>query len=77
LTPGEAQQLFKRAYRSPRHAETISGSGLGLWIANTFVTANGGTLEITSRGASLGTVASIRLPVTRDELAELQDVMDE
>jgi K+-sensing histidine kinase KdpD len=77
LTPGEAQQLFKRAYRSPRHAETISGSGLGLWIANTFVTANGGTLEITSRGANLGTAASIRLPVTRDELAELQDVMDE
>ena len=33
-----------------RHAQTISGSGLGFWIANSFVAANGGRLEAMSDG---------------------------
>jgi len=67
LTPEEAGQLFQRAFRSPRHVANIPGSGLGLWIANTFVTANGGTLELTSRGAGLGTTASIWLSAAPSE----------
>jgi two-component system sensor histidine kinase KdpD len=72
LTPEEAQQLFQRAFRNPRHAASAPGSGLGLWIGNTFVAANGGTLDVTSRGAGLGTTGSIRLPaVAYDEGPEL------
>jgi two-component system sensor histidine kinase KdpD len=70
LTPEEAQQLFQRSFRSSRHVANIPGSGLGLWIANTFVTANGGTLEVTSRGAGLGTTAVIGLPADSAETVE-------
>jgi len=77
LTPEDARQLFKRAFRSPRHVANVPGSGLGLWIANTFVTANGGTLEATSRGADLGTTASIWLADICDETSEAAAVGDE
>src|SRR6516164_452948 len=46
----------------PRQAATTSGSGLGLWIAKAFVTANGGKLEAASAGADQGTTVSIHLP---------------
>jgi two-component system sensor histidine kinase KdpD len=75
LSPEEAQQLFKRAFRSPRHAASVPGSGLGLWIANTFVTANGGTLEVASRGAGLGTTASIWLADVCSETSELPAIV--
>ena len=42
----------------------IPGAGLGLWIASTFITANGGTLDAESAGSGLGTTMTIRLPVT-------------
>src|SRR5258706_3336418 len=44
LTPEENEHLGERFFRSPRSAPTTSGSGLGLWIAKAFVTANGGTI---------------------------------
>lgn len=62
LTPDEQQRLGQRSFRSPRHAATIPGSGLGLWIANTFIAANGGRLDAESNGPGLGTTARIRLP---------------
>ena len=58
----EQGQLGQRSFRSPRHRETIPGSGLGFWIALTFVKANGGHIEISSHGEGLGTTASIVLP---------------
>jgi K+-sensing histidine kinase KdpD len=71
LTPEEARQLYQQGFRSPRHVASIPGSGLGLWIANTFVTANGGTLEATSGGVGLGTMASIRLPAGLGQRSDL------
>jgi two-component system sensor histidine kinase KdpD len=62
LTPEEKPQIVERFFRGSRHAATTSGSGLGLWIANAFVTANGGELEVESEGADRGTTVSIRLP---------------
>jgi K+-sensing histidine kinase KdpD len=62
ITPNEQQQLGRRSFRSPRHQATIPGSGLGFWIASTFVRANGGTIDISSRGQGQGTTASIALP---------------
>jgi len=63
LTAEENAHLGERFFRSPRHAATISGSGLGLWIAKAFVTANGGKVQAVSPGAGQGTTMSIHLPV--------------
>jgi K+-sensing histidine kinase KdpD len=65
ITPDEQQQLGRRSFRSPRHQATIPGSGLGFWIASTFVRANGGSIDMSSRGHGLGATASIALPGSR------------
>jgi K+-sensing histidine kinase KdpD len=62
ITPDERQQLGRKSFRSQRHQATIPGSGLGFWIASTFVKANGGSTDISSPGQGLGTTASITLP---------------
>jgi signal transduction histidine kinase len=41
---------------------TTSGSGLGLWIAQAFVSANGGKIEAESAGIGQGTTVAIHLP---------------
>ena len=63
ITPDEQQQLGLRSFRSPRHQATVPGSGLGFWIASTFVRASDGTIDIVSRGQGQGTTVSIALPV--------------
>jgi two-component system sensor histidine kinase KdpD len=62
LTAEENAQLGERFFRGARHAATTSGSGLGLWIAKAFVTANGGKIQAVSAGADRGTTVSIHLP---------------
>jgi two-component system sensor histidine kinase KdpD len=62
LTAQESAQLGERFFRGARHATTTSGSGLGLWIAKAFVSANGGKIEAASAGADRGTTVSIHLP---------------
>ena len=62
LTTEENERLGERFFRAPRHVSTVSGSGLGLWIAKAFVTANGGTIEAESPGIDRGTTVSIHLP---------------
>ena len=64
LTPQEKAKLGLRSFRSRRLRESIPGSGLGFWIASVFVRANGGNIEMSSRGAGLGTTASIVLPAS-------------
>ena len=68
LVGEERMRLWERFFRGGRHAS--SGSGLGLWIAKAFVTANGGEIEAFSEGADCGTLVSIRVqakePATRD-----------
>ncbi|HEY2534176.1 MAG TPA: ATP-binding protein, partial [Xanthobacteraceae bacterium] len=72
LTADEKRQVGERFFRGPRHATTTSGSGLGLWITNAFITANGGKVEVESTGAGRGTTASIRLPVEEPRASSLQ-----
>jgi K+-sensing histidine kinase KdpD len=71
ITPDERPNLGRRSFRSQRHKATIPGSGLGFWIASTFVNANGGTLDITSPGQGRGTTASITLPGSSMKYSEL------
>ncbi len=63
LTREELRQVGDRFFRGPRHAATTSGSGLGLWIANAFISANGGKIEVESEGVDRGTTVSIYLPL--------------
>src|SRR5947199_246783 len=61
LTAQENARVGERFFRGPRHATTTSGSGLGLWIAKAFVSANGGKIEAASAGADRGAPVSIHL----------------
>jgi two-component system sensor histidine kinase KdpD len=63
LTGEEKRQVGDRFFRGPRHAVSTSGSGLGLWIANAFINANGGKVDVESDGADRGTTVSIHLSV--------------
>jgi len=76
LTGEEKLKVGGRFFRGPRHAATTSGSGLGLWIANAFVTANGGRIEIESAGVERGTTVSIHLPLP-DEARAPETAIDE
>jgi len=71
ITPDEQQKLGHRSFRSARHQASVPGSGLGFWIATTFVQANGGTLSVQSRGAGQGTTVSIALPAPASSTCEL------
>jgi len=66
LTTNERRRVGQRSFRGARHAAAVPGAGLGLWIANTFVTANGGKLDAESGGTGLGTTVRISLPAVRD-----------
>jgi two-component system, OmpR family, sensor histidine kinase KdpD len=60
FTTDERSNVGRRSFRGGRHP-AIRGSGLGLWIANTFVTANAGRLEAESAGPGLGTTMHVSL----------------
>jgi len=63
LSADDTVHLGERFFRGRRHIQTTPGSGLGFWIANAFVGANGGTIEATSLGENKGTTVTMRLPV--------------
>lgn len=77
VTPDEQRELGRKSFRSPRHRTSVPGSGLGFWIASTFINAHDGTVEIASRGQGLGTTASILLPAPRAMDPELVTSDDE
>jgi two-component system, OmpR family, sensor histidine kinase KdpD len=64
VTKEERPHMGERFFRGQRLATTTSGTGLGLWIANSFVKANGGRVEVVSKGADQGTTVLIHLPLS-------------
>ena len=72
-----SQEIWDRFVRGERHAATTSGSGLGLWIANAFIAANGGNMNAVSEGPGLGTTVAIELPVTQAAVPQLETDADE
>jgi two-component system, OmpR family, sensor histidine kinase KdpD len=64
LVGEERTRLWERFFRGERRALNVPGSGLGLWIAKSFVAANGGEIEALSEGADRGTIVTMRLPAT-------------
>jgi two-component system, OmpR family, sensor histidine kinase KdpD len=77
LTLDERSELGKRAFRGSRNGNGIVGSGLGLWIASTFVAANGGSLHAESPGPNLGTTISLRLPTASAVTPELAEAAND
>ena len=77
LTAAEQTKMWDRFARGERHAATTSGSGLGLWIANAFIAANGGKMNAVSEGPGLGTTVAIELPVTQAAVPQLESDTDE
>ncbi len=69
VTIDEKSKLTERFFRGPRHVGKIPGSGLGLWIADTFVKSSGGALTIESAGEGQGTTIkfSFPIPASNDE----------
>ena len=63
LTMDEKSKVTERFFRGPRHVGKIPGSGLGLWIADTFVKSSGGTLWAESAGEGQGTTIRIAFPI--------------
>lgn len=77
LVGEERTRLWERFFRGERHASNVTGSGLGLWIARAFVTANGGEIEAFSEGADRGTTVSMSLPVRQPAISERAMAADE
>ncbi|MGB6798961.1 MAG: ATP-binding protein, partial [Xanthobacteraceae bacterium] len=76
LSSEEKRLVGGRFFRGRRHAATTSGSGLGLWIAHAFISANGGKVEVESDGVDLGTTVSIYLP-SSGETAPMEVTVDD
>jgi two-component system sensor histidine kinase KdpD len=77
LSEAEKATIFGRFVRGERLSATTSGSGLGLWIASAFVTANGGKLNAVSEGPGLGATLTVELPVTQTAVPQLESDADE
>jgi len=77
ITPDEQSQIWERFARGERHAATTSGSGLGLWIANAFIAANGGKINAASAGPGQGSTVAVEFPVTQDAVPQLETDSDE
>ena len=77
ITADEQSRIWERFVRGERHTATVSGSGLGLWIANAFIAANGGKINATSAGLGQGATVAIELPVTQAAVPQLEHDADE
>jgi len=77
FTSADHKKMWDRFVRGERHAATTSGSGLGLWIANAFVAANGGKLNAVSEGPDRGATLTIELPVAQAAIPQLESDADE
>jgi len=77
LTRSEQARMWDRFVRGERLAAKTKGSGLGLWIANAFIAANGGKMQAESAGAGLGATMTIELPVTHAVVPQMEGDEDE
>ena len=63
IPAGELKRIFKRFYRVPRRAASLTkGTGLGLFIVRAIARAHGGKVFAESAGESRGTTVTLELP---------------
>jgi signal transduction histidine kinase len=60
------RKVFRMFYRVRNHGENIRGSGLGLYIVKSVVTAHGGSIRVTSGGLGTGATFHIKLPIAEN-----------
>jgi K+-sensing histidine kinase KdpD len=77
LTADEKSKIAERFFRGQRHIGKVSGSGLGMWIAKTFIVANGGKLEAISSGEDQGTTIRIVFPIAEHSRSEADIQLEE
>lgn len=77
LTEAELPRIWDRFARGGRTASETSGSGLGLWIAKSFIAANGGNMSAISGGPGQGTTMSIELPAPQAAVHTMESDRDE
>jgi len=77
IDAAEQPQIWDRFVRGERNSATTSGSGLGLWIAQAFIAANGGKMDAVSEGPGQGATMAIELPVTQAAVPQLESDTDE
>jgi len=73
LSLGEPERIFEQFYRSARHANTVPGSGLGLWIARALIEACCGRVRAFSVRVGQGTTMRIDLPIRPAPQPEADD----
>jgi two-component system sensor histidine kinase KdpD len=77
LDQTERAHLSERFFRGKRASETTRGTGLGLWIARSFVTACGGRLQLDEGADGHGTRARILLDAaSRERMAAMESSDD-
>jgi signal transduction histidine kinase len=72
MPPNVVANLFHKFYRSHRSRETVSGSGIGLYISKAIIESCGGTIDVRSK-EGIGTTISFTLPTyssVADKLVE-------
>ncbi|MRR05493.1 MAG: HAMP domain-containing histidine kinase [Deltaproteobacteria bacterium] len=57
------KKVFRMFYRVRNHGENIRGTGLGLYIIKSIITAHGGKIKVTSEGTGKGSTFHISLPL--------------
>jgi signal transduction histidine kinase len=57
------KKVFRMFYRVRSHGENIRGTGLGLYIVKSVITAHGGKIRVTSEGIGKGATFHISLPL--------------
>lgn len=57
------KKVFRMFYRVRSHGENIRGTGLGLYIVKSVITAHGGKITVTSEGSDKGSTFHISLPL--------------
>jgi signal transduction histidine kinase len=76
LTTEQQRQLFTRFYRADNPLRNqVSGTGLGLWIAKSFIEIHGGTIAVRSQPGA-GSVFTITLPLRRVPASVAESPLD-
>jgi signal transduction histidine kinase len=63
IDPEHVKKVFRMFYRVRSHGENIRGTGLGLYIVKSVISAHGGKIRVASEGLGKGSTFHITLPL--------------
>src|SRR5262249_40529355 len=66
IAPEAVSRLFKKLSRADAQRANLQGSGIGLYLAKTFIEAQGGSISAWSEGSGKGSVFTTELPLRED-----------